>query len=108
MIHHLSFPHGSSVNNFIPEEFSTLKYATVDDAIKMIKTLGVGCVLAKTDVRSAFRIVPVHPSDYHLLGFHWQNEWYHENLSVSPWVVQVLAKYLNYLVQGLNGLHEIN
>lgn len=53
MIHHLSFPYGDSINTFIPPEFSTVKYATVDNAINIIKFLGKGCVLAKTDVRSA-------------------------------------------------------
>ena len=33
MIHHLSFSYGDSINTFIPSEFSTVKYATVDDAI---------------------------------------------------------------------------
>jgi len=68
MIHHLSFPYGGSVNDFIPSEFCSVHYASVDDAIKMIKKIGPGCTLAKTDVRSAFRIIPVHPQDYHLLG----------------------------------------
>ena len=36
MIHHLSYFDGSSVNNYIPEEFSSVKYARVDDAIKII------------------------------------------------------------------------
>lgn len=78
MIHHLSFPYGDSINTFIPSEFSTVKYATVDDAINFIKFLGRGCVLAKTDVRSAFRIIPVHPSDYSLLGLHWRGQWYYD------------------------------
>ena len=68
MIHHLSFPYGDSVNTFIPPEFSKVKYATVDDAINFIKVLGQSCVLAKTDVRSTFRLIPVHPSDHPLLG----------------------------------------
>ena len=78
MIHHLSFPYGDSINTFIPSEFSTVKYATVDDAINFIKFLGRGCVLAKTDVRSAFRIIPVHPSDYPLLGLQWRGQWYYD------------------------------
>ena len=78
MIHHLSFPYGDSINTFIPSEFSTVKYATVDDAINFIKFLGRGCVLAKTDVRSAFRIIPVHPSDYPLLGLQWRGQWYND------------------------------
>ena len=78
MIHHLSFPYGDSINTFIPPEFSTVKYAPVDDAINIIKCLGHGCVLAKTDVQSAFRIIPVHPSDHPLLGFQWRGQWYYD------------------------------
>lgn len=76
MIHHLSFPFGASVNDFIPPEFCSVHYATVDDAIRIIKRLGAGCTLAKTDVRSAFRIIPVHPLDYQLLGMQWKGRYY--------------------------------
>ena len=76
MIHHLSFPNGGSVNDFIPSEFCSVHYASVDDAVRIIKKLGIGCALAKTDVRSAFRIIPVHPKEYHLLGMKWRDEFY--------------------------------
>ena len=75
MIHHLSFPYGGSVNDFIPSEFCSVHYASVDDAVRIIK-LGTGCTLAKTDVRSAFRIIPVHPDDYHLLGMKCRDKYY--------------------------------
>ena len=32
--------------------------------------------MAKTDIKSAFRIIPVHPLDYHLLGIKWDNQYY--------------------------------
>ena len=32
--------------------------------------------MAKTDVKSAFRIMPIHPNDYALLGMKWQNLYY--------------------------------
>lgn len=32
--------------------------------------------MAKTDIKDAFRIIPVNPADYHLLGFSWDNEFY--------------------------------
>jgi len=76
MIHHLSFPHGDSVDDFIPSELSSVHYASVDDAVRMIKKIGPSCTLAKTDVRSAFRIIPVHPTDYYLLGVHWKGKYY--------------------------------
>ena len=79
MIHNLSFPRGKSINDFIPDEFSSVKYATVDDAIRIIKQFGVGCAMAKTDVRNAFRITPIHPSDFPLLGFQWRGKWYYDH-----------------------------
>lgn len=56
------------MNDFIPQEFCSVNYATVDNAVQIIRRLGKGCAMAKTDVTSAFRIIPVHPADYHLLG----------------------------------------
>lgn len=76
MIQHLSNPQGCSVNDEIPRKLSTVHYATVDDAISLIKKSGRGSALAKTDIKSAFRIIPVHPSDYQLLGFQWKGNWY--------------------------------
>ena len=64
LIHHLSYPSGFSVNDNIPADCSTVHYATVNQAVKLVQRLGVGCFLAKTDIKSAFRIIPVHPQDY--------------------------------------------
>ena len=73
IIHHLSYPDGSSVNDFIPSEKSTVHYASISDAIAMIKSIGRGSYMCKTDIKSAFRIIPIHPDDYHLLGMKWNN-----------------------------------
>ena len=67
---------GSSVNDFIPEECSSVHYASIIDAISVIKRKGAGCFMAKTDVKSAFRIIPIHPNDFALLGMKWQNAYY--------------------------------
>ena len=32
--------------------------------------------MAKTDIASAFRIIPIHPCDFHLLGMKWQGKYY--------------------------------
>lgn len=40
LIHHLSYPDGASINDFIPDELCSVSYTTVDDAIKQIKKLG--------------------------------------------------------------------
>ena len=78
MIHHISYSKGASINDSIPPEFSSVNYASVDDAISLIQRQGKGCAMAKADVRSVFPIVPVHPSDYPLLGFQWKEKLYYD------------------------------
>ena len=73
-IHHLSDPPGESVNDFIEAE--ELQYVRFDDAIRLARRLGIGAKLAKLDVKGAFRVIPVAPSDRHLLGFHWNGQFY--------------------------------
>ena len=73
LIQHLSYPKGSSVNDFIPQEFSSVHYATISDAIRVIKRFGSGYFMAKTDIKCAFRIIPIHPTDFELLGMKWNN-----------------------------------
>ena len=76
VIHHLSYPEGSSVNDGIPKSESTVQYTSISEAIKIIVKFGSNCYLAKSDIQSAFRIIPVSPNDYHLLGFKWKNRCY--------------------------------
>ena len=78
LIHHLSYPKGSSVNDGIDSEHTRVFYATVDDAINLIKLAGPGCFLAKTDIKSAFRIIPIRPADYNLLGMQWRGLYYYD------------------------------
>ena len=68
LIHHLSFPEGESINDGISADDSHVQYQSIDDAIKYIRSMGVGSLMAKTDIEKAFRILPVHPDDYELLG----------------------------------------
>ena len=51
----------------------SIKYITIEDAINDIIALGKSTMLAKVDIKSAFRLLPVHPVDRHLLGMEWQN-----------------------------------
>jgi len=76
LIHHLSYPPGSSVNDCIPEVCSSVHYASINDAISVINRKGAGCFMTKTDIKSAFRIIPIHPSDVTLLGMKWQKSHY--------------------------------
>ena len=74
LIHHLSHPKGSSVNDFIDKAFSSVHYASFDDAIAKVLILGKDCLMSKTDIDSAFRLLPVHHKDHNLLGFQFNGD----------------------------------
>lgn len=46
-------------------------YVSVEQIVQDVVALGPGSLLAKLDVRSAYRIVPVHGDDRGLLGLSW-------------------------------------
>ncbi|XP_054843457.1 uncharacterized protein LOC129335043 [Eublepharis macularius] len=76
LIHHLSYPRGSSVNDAIPEHLCSVRYTSFDQAVKVVRRCGVGAEMAKCDIKSAFRLLPVHPDDFELLGFSFEGQFY--------------------------------
>ena len=76
IIHDLSFPLGNSVNSHIPRDHCRVEYELLDNCLEIILGLGRGCLMAKADIKSAFRILPIAPSSYHLLGFTWGGSTY--------------------------------
>ena len=55
------------MNDTIEPTLCSLKYAAIDQAIALIRLVGQGAVLAKMDLKSAYRMVPIHPPDQPLL-----------------------------------------
>jgi hypothetical protein len=75
----LSAPHNSpfpSINSLISLEQFSLHYHTIDQAITLIKDAGYGAWLAKVDITSAFKVMPIHPDSWHLFGVRWQEKFY--------------------------------
>ena len=76
MIVDLSSPKGSSINDAIRPEWCSTRYIRVEDTVGRCLQLGPGATLAKLDIQSAYRIIPVHPADRHLLGMQWRGQIY--------------------------------
>ena len=72
LITDLSFPHGHSVNDGIDSDLCSLRYSTVDEVAYPVADLGRGALLAKIDIESAYRLIPVHPLDRPLLAMQWE------------------------------------
>ena len=77
---HLSYPLGSSVNDGINIGDFPLRYSMVYDAMDSVMRLGRHSLMAKLDIKSAFRLCPVHPSEHHLLGMCWQGRYYFDRV----------------------------
>ena len=63
---HLSHPRAtaSSVNRYTPKELCSVKYKNLDQAIKLCMHVGRGCFVAKSDMKSAFKNLPIRPEDW--------------------------------------------
>ena len=72
----LSFPEGHSVNDGIESDLASMRYSHIDDAVRVIRVLGQGALLAKVDLKSAYRVIPVHRDDWHLLAIQWESHTY--------------------------------
>jgi len=100
----LSHPINGSVNGGIPKLLCSLKYITIDSAIEHIQQIGQGVLLAKIDIKSAFRLLPVHPADRHLLAMRWDqlifvNKCLPFGLRSTPKLFNVLADLLSWILQ---------
>ena len=60
-------PKGLGLNSYASIEHH--RFSTIDDAVKLIKP---GVFLAKIDIKSAYRSVPISPSNYCCTGLKWK------------------------------------
>ena len=69
----LFFPHSHSVNNSISPSLCSLHYCELDEAVHIVLNLGRGARMKKVDLKSAYRVIPIHPDDTPLLGVKWNS-----------------------------------
>ena len=65
-----------NTNEDIPREYCGVEYELIDDCLEIIFKVGKGCLMSKADISSAFRILPVSPASYRLLGFQWCDRYF--------------------------------
>ena len=104
LIVNLSAPNEFSVNDCIDSNLTSLSYISVDDIIEQVLVLGKGTQLAKMDIESAFRTVPVHPEDRPLLGMKWKGQLYIDQtlsfgLRSAPKIFNSIADALEWIVK---------
>ena len=79
LLHNLSYPYDDkSVNYNIPKQYTEVHYESLAHAISNIHQCSPNACLAKTDISDAFRLIPLHPSQYHLTGFYFDGAYYYD------------------------------
>ena len=94
---------------------ASLRYTSVDEAARRVCARGAVIQLAKFDVESAYRIVPVHPDDRPLLGMQWRDRLYIDTalpfgLRSAPMIFTALADALQWVLEqeGIEVLHYLD
>ena len=91
------------MNNGIDKKLCTVSYTSFDQVTRMIFNLGKGALMAKRDIKSAFRLLPVCPDDFHLLCMKIAESFYFDKmlpmgLSLSCNLFEKFATFLHWLI----------
>jgi hypothetical protein len=104
LINHLSWPHGSSVNDGIPHSEDSIAYDMFEKAVQDLVASGHGSLLAKLDLKDAFHHIPLCATDWHLFGISWGCKFYYSlvltfGLKNAPYIFNLFAEALHWIIQ---------
>ena len=92
-----------SVNAYIPEEWSILKYVTFDEIVDALIIQDREAMLIKRDLAKAFRHISVIRADWWLLNFFWKEHYYYDrfllfDFRTSLYIFDFFAKALHWIL----------
>eukprot|EP00731_Ephydatia_muelleri_P033672 Em0035g9a len=108
VILHLSAPECRSINDFIAKEEFSIHYSTIADAVALLSRFSKGARMAKVDLKSAFRMVPIQASEWELLGMYWRGQYYIDTclpfgLRSAPNIFDNFASALHWVLENNYG-----
>lgn len=112
LIHHLSYPLGKGINFFIDESLCTVHYTSFDNIIDIVNKLGPKTLMGKMDIKSAFRLLPIDPLDFELLGFKLGEQYFVDKClpmgcAISCSLFEKFSSIIEWLVRDrTQGVHE--
>ena len=89
-----------------------MSYCSVDGAYDFINQLGPGILRSKIDLKDAFRLIPINPSDWNLLGIHWKDKFYIDTclpfgLRSTPYLFDRLSRAIHWILTNNYGVHHL-
>ena len=104
LITDLSYLPGHSVNDPIDSHNCSLTYSAVDGVTRQAVALGAGAMMAKVDIESACRLVPVHVQDRPLLRLQWEGALYVD--AMLPFGLRSAPKIFNAIADAIQWVAE--
>ena len=97
------FTQGLRINDGISPELSSMSYVSLDHLASLVTSVGRGALLVKADIKEAYRMVPIHSNDQHLLGIQWEDSIYIDRmlpfgLRSAPKVFSAIANTLQWIL----------
>ena len=85
---------------------------TIDYPISAVQSLGKGTFMAQANIQLAFRLYPVHPSDWELLGMQWKGEHYFDavfpfGLRSAPGSFNQLSDAITWISLNIPAISEV-
>ena len=113
IITHLSFPEGNSVNSYIDPELSSVSYSSLDNIFDKINELGNNVLLSKMDIKSAFRLLPIYPGDFGLMGIYVDGNYLVDKClpmgcSISCRLFESFSRFIEWVVVTPSGMSSID
>ena len=99
LITDLSYPPGEGVNDGISPELCSLTYISVDKVAEVATCYGEGALMAKVDIESAYRLIPVHLTDQPLQAMEWKGQVYVDPM--LPFGLRSAPKLFNAIADAL-------
>lgn len=89
-----------------------MTYTSFEDALEKLKSLGKGALMAKANVKSAFRLLPINPGCFNSLGFFFKNSFYFDKClpmgcSLSCFYFVAFSSFLEWVVSSESGSNFI-
>ena len=105
----LSFPHGNSVSDLICKDDFPVEFTGFDTAADMVRRKGRNCLMFKIDIKHAFRVLPIKPSQWILMGFEWLGYFFIDfrlpfGLRSSPGIFNRFADAVCWILQHIYNL----
>ena len=102
LIHHLSYPEGTPVNDGIAHKYCSVQYTSFDEAVHLVQKLGKGCKLFKMDLKNAFRLTPICSENFELLGIYFKGHYFVDKplpFGASVKMLEMFSSFIEFFIK---------